>query len=536
LFRLFAIFVSLLTVSIHSYGEDAHHHSALGEQELGTVHFPISCSSTVQKSFERGVALLHSFAFETAEATFREVARNDPKCAMAHWGIARSFWRWSWPDGPTLNHGWQEVVLAKSLHPATKREEEYIDSIAALFRNPENRNEQRWDNYTGALKRLHSDYPDDHEATAFYAAALTGTDQNDPTHERRREAAALLEPLFATEPDHPGVAHYLIHAYDTPGLAQLGLPAARRYASIAPAAPHALHMPSHIFARLGLWQEDIDSNLASLAASRNADATHMEDKGHQFHAMEFLMYAYLQCGRESDAQRLMEEVKTLPLMKDMYGVGFDPRISALANYSATYALELHDWKMAESLPQLSGEELGDLAGLYFVRALGAAHLGHVEEAKRDAIEMETVRTKLQEQHKDWIANAVEQDHGTVLAWIAHAEGRNEDAVQGLSALAENDEGLFSAEGELPGHEMLADLLMELNRPQEALVQYRAELKINPNRFDSLYGAGLAAEKSNQTKEAASFYDQFLNVCSVARSSRPEVTHAQAYRTTMAGTK
>ena len=532
--QVFAIFVSVLGVSACSYGDEAPHHHGFAEQGLGTVHFPISCSS-VQKDFERGVALLHSFAFETAEATFRQVARNDPKCAMAHWGIARTFWRWAAPDAATRNRGWQEVVLAKSSHPPTKREGEYIDSVGALFRNPESRDEKRWDNYTQALQRLHRDHPDDHEATAFYAAALTLTDHDDPTHERRREAAALLEPLFASESDHPGIAHYLIHAYDTPSLAQLGLPAARRYASIAPAAAHALHMPSHIFARLGLWQEDIDSNLASVAASRNADAMHMEDRGHQFHAMEFLMYAYLQCGREADAQRLMGEVKALPKMKDMYGVGFDPQISALANYSATFALELHDWGMAESLPQLVDEELGDLAGTYFVRALGAAHLGHVKEATRDVAEMETVRTRLLEQHKDGIANAVEQDHQTALAWIAHAKGSDEEALHGLRALAARDGGLFNAEGELPGHEMLADLLMELNRPEEALAQYQSELRVNPNRFDSLYGAGLAAEKSKQPKKAVAFYDQLLKVCSIARSSRPELAHAQAYLAAVAGT-
>jgi len=432
------------------------------------------------------------------------------------------------PESATRERGWREVELDYSLRAPTKREQEYIDSVAALFRNPQRPDEKRWENYTRVLQTLHRNYRNDHEATAFYAAALTVADHDDPAHEKRRRAAALLEPLFASEPNHPGIAHYLIHAYDTPEMAQLGLPAARRYAKIAPAAPHALHMPSHIFARLGLLQKYIDSNLASVAASRNAHSFHMEDKGHQFHAMEFLMYAYLQCGREADAQRLIEEIKTLPKMKDMYGLGFDPELSALANYSATYTLELHDWKMAESLPELPGEETGDLAGMYYVRALGAAHAGDIEVAKRDAVEMETLRTKLLEQHKDGPASAVEQDHQTVLAWIAHAERKDDDALKVLASLAAKDEGLFAAEGELPRHEMFGDLLMELNRPEEALTQYEAELKVNRNRVDSLYGAGLAAESSRQPQKAAAFYGQLMKICSGAHSTRHEIAHAQSF--------
>jgi hypothetical protein len=313
-----ALLLLVLTFAVPAFAEHDHEHSVT-EQQLGAVHFPISCAPAVQSEFERGVALLHSFAFETAEATFRQVAQDDPKCAMAHWGIARSFWRWGLPDAPTRERGWKEASLAISLSSATKRERAYITAVADLYRNPAEDDKNRWQRYLDAMQRLHRDYPNDDEATAFYAYALIDADRDeDPRHEKRRQAAKLLEPLFAKDPNHPGVAHYLIHAYDKPDLAQLGLPAARRYALIAPAAPHALHMPSHIFAQLGMWPEDIQSNLASLAASRNTESSHMEDQGHEYHAMEFLMYAYLQCGREAEARKLLDEIRSLPKLKSMY--------------------------------------------------------------------------------------------------------------------------------------------------------------------------------------------------------------------------
>jgi hypothetical protein len=306
-----------------------HEHAELTEQQVGSVQFPISCDERVQKTFERGVALLHSFAFETAENTFREVAEQDPHCAMAHWGIAATFSRWAGPDAKQRKQGWEEIKTAKSLHAATARERNYIAAEAATYVHPEKSDDRRGEKYLKEMAKLSRNYPDDHEAAAFYALALEGSDRDDdPTHAGRKQAAAILEKLFLIEPNHPGVAHYLIHTYDVPGMAELGLPAARRYAKIAPAAPHALHMPSHIFARLGMWKEDIDSNLASIAASRNTAATHMGDEGHQYHAMEYLVYAYLQSGREDEAKKVIEELMTLPKMNNMYGADYDPNLSA----------------------------------------------------------------------------------------------------------------------------------------------------------------------------------------------------------------
>src|SRR5437660_659915 len=242
-------------LAVFSVADEGHHRDQLNQQQLGTVHFPTSCAPTVQKTFERGVALLHSFAFETAKVTFRQVAQDDPHCAMAHWGISKTFRRWGTPDAKQLEHGWEEIKIAKSLPAKTARERSYIAAQTALYAHPEKKDEKREQKYLKAMEALYRHYPGDHEGAALYALALKDSDRDDdPTHANRKAAAAILEKLFLLEPNHPGVAHYLIHTYDYPGMAELGFPAARRYAQIAPAAPHALHMPSHIFARLGMWQ------------------------------------------------------------------------------------------------------------------------------------------------------------------------------------------------------------------------------------------------------------------------------------------
>ena len=259
------------------------------------------------------------------------------------------------------------------------------------------------------MKKVHESYPDDHEAAVFYALSLLASEpHHDETFANRKQAAAILEPLFASEPDHPGVAHYLIHAYDKPQLAQLGIPAARRYAQVAPAAPHALHMPSHIFARVGLWQDDINSNLASIAATRKSAAMHMGGEGHQFHAMDFLFYAYLQSGREADAKALMDEVKAMPEMHDMYGVGFDPHLATEANFAALYPLEMRDWTTAAALtPMAIPNTAADSTG-YWAKAIGAAHLHQTDEVRKDVSAIESIhqkfvaekKTRLRRRHRD----------------------------------------------------------------------------------------------------------------------------------------
>jgi hypothetical protein len=269
--RIALAFTAVVLFTVGALADEGHHHEDLTTAQLGTVHFPVSCAAAVQKPFERGIALLHSFWYEEAEKEFKEIAKDDPHCAMAHWGIAMSIWHqlWNQPDAVTIKRGQAEVTKAKSLQAKTDRERNYIAAMDGFYRGKKRDHHDRANTYSKAMEMAYQRYPDDREAAAFYALSLLAAEpDNDTTFANRKQAAAVLEKLFTVEPDHPGVAHYLIHSYDKPQLAELGLPAARRYAKIAPAAPHALHMPSHIFARLGLWQDDIDSNLASIAATR----------------------------------------------------------------------------------------------------------------------------------------------------------------------------------------------------------------------------------------------------------------------------
>ena len=529
-----ALLALLVVTVLFPTAQAQHEHAELTEQQVGTVHFPISCDLRVQKTFERGVALLHSFAFESAEAVFRQAAKEDPECAMAHWGIAMTFNRWAGPDDEQRMQGWNEIKIAKSLHATTARERGYIAAEEAIYAHPPKNDNKRGEKYMKRMAKLYRDYPDDHEAAAFYALALEWSDRDDdPTHALRKQAAAILEKLFIIEPDHPGVAHYLIHTYDVPGMAELGLPAARRYAQIAPAAPHALHMPSHIFARLGMWQEDIDSNLASIAASRNAAVTHMGDEGHQYHAMEFLVYAYLQSGLEDEAKRVIEGVKTLPKMNNMYGADFDPQISAEVEYSASYVTELHSWKEAVALPVLTDNGDGDSSLTYKARAIGAARLGDLQTARENLELIKSLHEKLLEKKQMIAAGAVDDDSHVVTAWIDHAEGKNEEALKLLQNIAGKDAGLFATDGNVPAHEMMGDMLLEMNRPEQALAEYEAELKVSPNRFNSVYGAGRAAETAKQGDQAAGYYRQLLAACNKGTSARPELAHAREYVSSMA---
>ena len=518
--------VSLLSFTAFADDEkDHHHHEDLTEAQLGTVNFPISCAASVQKPFARGVALLHSFWYEEAEKEFLDIAKDDPHCAMAHWGVAMSLWHqlWNQPDDKIVSRGQKEVKAARKLdRHATPREKDYIAGMAAFY-SGKVKYDTRAKAYSAAMKKVYETYPDDHEAATFYTLSLLTFDE---TLEHRKEAAAILEKLFAIEPDHPGVAHYLIHAYDTPQLAELGIPAARRYAQVAPAAPHALHMPSHIFARVGLWQDDINSNLASVAATRKTAAMGMGGEGHQFHAMDFLVYAYLQTGREADAQKIIDEVKTMSSIPNMYGMNFDVRLESEARFEASYALELHDWKRAASLAPVSTTDRTYHTVTYMARAIGAARSGQLDEARKDVEQVKSIVKTLREQKENDEADSFEREIAEPLAWIAHAEGKDDEAVAMLKPLAEKHNDGESRTGHIPAQEVLADLLLEAHRPQEALAEYQIDLKLNPNRFDGLYGAARAAEQAGKQSEASEYYALLLKTCEGSNSNRPELGHAK----------
>ena len=526
-----SLFAVLASTAAADDDQNHPHHEDLTTAQLGTVRFPVSCQPDVQKSFERGVALLHSFWYEEAEKEFTQIAVDDPHCVMAHWGVAMSLWHqlWNNPDDKVIQRGLDEVHEAKPTDgPTTPREQAYLSAITVFYSNSKKLNhEARAKAYSDAMKKAYESYPDDHEAAVFYALSLLASEpHDDETFTNRKQAAAVLEKLFATEPDHPGVAHYLIHAYDKPQLAQLGLPAARRYAEVAPAAPHALHMPSHIFARVGLWQDDINSNLASISATRKTAAMHMGGEGHQFHAMDFLIYAYLQSGREADAAKVIDEVKAMPKMKSMYGSDFDPETNALTKFPAIYDLELRHWSDAAALRVVPGSLRGDQSITYWARAIGAARSGNLAQAHQDLEQIEVIRKQFVADRKSEYAEAVGEDYQEAAAWVAHAEGKEDEAVANLRALADKTDKLGNEPEGIPAREQLADMLLEAKRPQQSLVEYQTDLKLNPNRFNGLYGAARAAEAAGKQSDATEYYALLLKICEGSNSTRPELNRAR----------
>ncbi|MGH9528672.1 MAG: hypothetical protein ACRD2S_01995 [Terriglobales bacterium] len=528
--KLFPIILLSLSFCVGPcFADEPEHHEELTQEQLGTVHFPVTCSPSVQKPFERGVALLHSFWYEQAETTFEQIAKDDPRCAMAHWGIAMSLWHelWNRPDAATIQRGLSEAKIANAFHPKSDRERDYIAAINAFYSGSKTRKfESRATAYSKAMQKVYRRNPDDHEAAAFYALSLLASESEHDTGEvNRKKAAAVLEKVFAVDPNHPGVVHYLIHTYDTADMAALGLPAARRYARIAPAAPHALHMPSHIFARLGLWQDDISSNLASIAASRKY--AEMGGEGHEFHAMDFLFYAYMQSGREEDAHRLIDEIRAMPPMKDMYGMGYDPRMSTLVTFEAMYPLELHHWHEAAELAMVPGASPEDDSITHWARAIGLAHLGKVPDDRKEVEEIEAIRKKLREERKsNSTLDAIDRDRKEAEAWAEYAEGKTADAISLLRSIEKN--GAFEASDQLPAREMLADMFLKMNRPAEALTEYEADLKINLNRFDSLYGAARAAQLAGKSEKASDYYAQLVKSCNGSSSGRPELSEAKEW--------
>jgi hypothetical protein len=530
--KIYAVILAFsLSVSMFAAADDeGHHHEELTEAQVGIVHFPSSCLAAEQKPVERGVAMLHSFWYEEAEKQFQQIEKDDPKCAIARWGVAMSLWHqlWNRPDRAVLDRGGAELKAGKSL-PATPREKDYLAALSKFYEHPGKPYQKRVTAYSKAMEKVYQRNSDDHEAAAFYALSLLAAEpDHDKTDADRKKAAAVLEKLFAEEPNHPGVAHYLIHTYDKPEMAQLGLPAARKYAQLAPAAPHALHMPAHIFARLGLWQDDIDSNVRSIAATQKEAAEHMGGEGHQFHAMDFLVYAYLQTGHEQDAQKIIDEVRAMPPMHDMYGMGFDPRMFALSGFPAAYELELHHWNEAAQLTPVSGAGDYDQSVTYDARAIGAARSGNLEQARKEIAQLERIQKKLGSNKKkdQGEYDGVGDELVEARAWLAQAEGHNEEAVRLMRSIADKEEGEAEASQGIPAHEMIGDMLLESKHPEEALVEYEATLKSDPGRFDALYGAAQAAEQTGKHDMANDYFAKLVKNCEGATSERAELKHAR----------
>lgn len=510
-------------VNAHQH-DDAHQHDS---EKLGTVSFPISCVPSVQKSFERGVALLHSFAMKDARAQFNEVARQDLKCAMTHWGIVMSYDElWEQLSEESLKRGHAEMRQAQAL-TSTPRERAYIDALGAYYQDGQQDHMARAKAYAEGMAKVHRDYPDDVDGAALYALSLlSSAPPNDTTFVNAKQAIAILDPLIARYPNHPGLTHYMIHACDTPQLAHLGLNAARRYAAIAPSSAHALHMPSHIFARLGMWQEDIQSNLASIAVTRRNVDTHMGGEADQLHATDFLVYALLQMGDDRSARPWVEGVskivEAIPDSNRRKGL-----IWTKAHFPALFALETHHWADAASLPPVPDASPRVMTETYWARTIGTARKGDAEGARKNAERYEGLLEELRKSKEAYWAQFLDVEHDEVLAWGYFAEKKNDDALRLMRTAADRQDARGKGEVDLPAREMLADMLLELNRPQEALAEYERSMKTDPNRFNALYSAGRAAELAQQWEKAKIYYATLLKNCEGSNSDRPELALARA---------
>lgn len=524
--------------------QEAHQHQHDSSEKLGRVNFTVSCTPEAQKRFNRAVAWLHSFEYEEAEKAFAEVTAADPRCGMGHWGVAMSNYHplWAPPTAAELRKGALAVEQAKSAGARTQRERDYIAAVELFYKDFDKLDHRARSNaYREAMGQLHLRYPSDREAGVFYALTLIakGVVTGDKTYASEKEAARILNRVLAREPEHPGVTHYVIHGYDYPALAHLALPAARGYAKIAPASAHARHMPSHIFTRLGLWQESIQSNLD---AKRAAEAFAVRNKmpgvwDEQLHAMDYLAYAYLQGAQDKQALGVLEELNRIRRV--------DPQTFKVA-YAATaiaarYALERRRWDEAARLSLPQGV-LGDFpwgnfrwaeAHINFARAIGAARSGDAASARREVEKLTTLRQELTEIRGgyDW-AKQVDIAGQVAAGWLAHAEGRREESLRLMRAAAELDDATekhpVTPGALLPAREQLGELLLELKEPAAALREFEASLLNTPARFNGLHGAARAAARAGDVKRAEGFYKQLVALCSHADAERPELAEAKSF--------
>ena len=503
-------------------------HANTPPDHLGNVNFPTSCSSSVQPTIEKGVALLHSFQYKESEQTFTDVASRAPKCAMAYWGkaMARYMQIWEFPNEKTLGESRKDIKKAQKLHPATPREQGFITVAAAFFANKSKlKHKERTQAYCSALEHFYSENPGDPEIGSFYALSLISLSYEDDKNEIAdlEKAIAVLNPLLQQHPDHPGVAHYMIHATDRPELAAQGLEAARRYAAIAPDSSHALHMPSHIFVRLGLWQDSIASNIAANTAAAHAAEMHTAEAHYQTHAMDFLSYSYLQSGQEGKAREIIEHTA------HVVGADEENKADHRAYFAARIALELHRWKEAAALP-IPAIRRNWLDTTYWARSIGAARSGDVPAAEASLKELtQLVAERESRTRKEGYTVSGEKasDLAEAEAWLAFAKGKTDDALQELRAAADRQDKNGGESVNIPAREMVADMLLELKRPADALAEYKTVLKNSPNRFDGLLGSARSAQAVGDSSVAQSYYAKLAEICGPG-ADRPELAEAKTY--------
>jgi tetratricopeptide (TPR) repeat protein len=522
--RLGALSLSLLL----SWPAVAHDVDDKPSGGLGKVSFPNSCSEKMKPQLERGVAMLHSFWYNLAESTFQEIFEKDPQCAIAAWGYASILMNNPLAGQGATKEGAAKAIAAlekaKQVRAGTQRERDYIEAVSAYYEDYANRGERaRQVARAEAYAKLAAAYPQDDEAQIFYALYNAGTQsQADQTYAAYLKSAAILEPQFKKSPNHPGVAHYLIHSYDAPPIAEKGLVAAKRYASIAPDAPHALHMPSHIFTRVGQWEESAATNKRSMDVAKKAG-----DTAEAYHAADYMVYAYLQLGRDKDARRYAEEVLTVARTSPSLAIPY-----AIAAMPARLAVERGNWQQAKVLALPEKPLPYTEAITRYARALGAARTGDVPAAKAEAQALADLHKKLETAKNTYWATEVEIQRLGTAAWIAMAEGNTEQAVKLMRASADledkNEKHIVTPGRILPARELLGEMLLEAKQPKLALAELEATQKREPNRFRNYYFSAVAADQSGDKVKAAQYYKQLLAVAKKGDGQQPEIARAKMF--------
>ena len=551
---------AFLAVLIAGFTADGAKNSAVPEpgdlRAAGTVDFPVSCTPAVRAEFVRGVALLHSFFYEEARRIFTSVAEQDPKCAMAEWGIAMTWWHpiWTPPTPNEMSAGKAAIQKAMGMTAGTERERGFITALNAYYNTPDGPStgevgqschgpvgpRGRVMAYEKAMRTVYERYSDDVETQTFYALAVLAVGYANPTDttlSNQLKAAGILEKLWKENPRHPGIAHYLIHSYDYPSLAERGLDAARSYGSIAPWVPHALHMPSHIFTRLGMWEESIAANRSSAdasrayAAMRHRDATEAEE----LHALDYMAYSYLQEGQDAKAKEIVDFAGTV--RKTNPELEFSAAY-ALAAIPSRYALERNAWSEAATLsvaelPHWSSYPSFE-ALIEYSHALGRAHTGDVEGARKAIDRMRQLRDSSTDPRLDYFKRHLDLQIQAASAWVMYSEGKKDEAVNLLRRVADAEDILgkhpVSPGALVPAREQLGDLLLKLDRPKEARQEFEAALKIYPGRFRGLYGAAQAAEQNGEKEKADHYYAKLNEQTVKADGSRSELAEVRKYCT------